>query len=239
MNKVRSTITVAICTVALSTIFSTSAAGVMKKCVGPNGDVRFTNLECPEGYVLEASRAASPPSTSSDEDEPYICRFSSILTSTEIVSAVTEAEGSLELAREKGDDEAARYWQNCLKQIQQRETALQSPAPPPAAEESAPAGCSEGTFEYKEGGMYFTSSTRSPCTGVKAVCTFEVRESQRVTTNKRGVVQNRRREGYTTTTGERVRNFDYQGQVGKWGTAKIGDVNISGRVTGWNCLFEK
>jgi hypothetical protein len=238
MIWMRSAVAFLACAIALCSYLSSPAVGVMKKCVGPDGDVRFTNLECPEGYVLEASRAASPPTTSSDEDEPYICRFSTILTSSEIVSAATEAEGSLKLAKEKGDDESVRYWQNCLEQIRQRETALQSPVPPPA-EENAPVECSEGTFEYKEGGMYFTSSTRSPCTGVRAVCTFEVRESQRVTTEGRGVVRNRRREGVSTTTGERVRNFDYRGKIGRWGTAKIGDVNISGRVTGWNCLFEK
>jgi len=239
MIRMRSAVAAPVCAMALCLYLSSPAVGMVKKCVGPDGDVRFTNQECPEGYVLEASRAASPPSPSDDEDEPYICRFSSQLMSSEIVSALTEAESSLALARDKGDENSARYWQNCLEQIRQRETVLQSPAPPPAAEDSAPVGCSEGTFEYKEGGMYFTSSTRSPCTGVRAVCTFEVRESQRVTTDGRGVVRNRRREGYTTATGERVRNFDYQERIGRWGTARIGDVNLSGRVTGWNCILER
>ena len=74
---------------------------------------------------------------------------------------------------------------------------------------------------------------------MRAVCTFDVRESQRITGTERGILGNRRTEGSTTTTGQRVRNFDYPGKMGRWGTARIGDANLSGRMTGWNCVIER
>lgn len=219
---------------ALAVLPATRAHATMRKCVGPGGEVRFTNQECPEGFTLEASRPASTPSAGGETDEPYICKFSSILASTEIVSALAEAEGSLAEAKAKGDADSTRYWSNCLEQIRLRQTALQTPTQP-LADEGAPAECADGTFDYREGGIYFSNSTRYPCSRLRATCTFEVRESQRVTTTGRGVVRDRRREGYTTTTGQRVLQFSYSEKIGKFGTARIGDVSLSGRVTGWNC----
>jgi len=228
----------AACTLALSGALPFPAHALIRKCVGPGGDVKFTNSACPEGYVQEASRAASQPTSAGEAEDPDICRFSSILAAEEVAPAIAEAESALAQAKEKGDDDLALYWQDCLGGIRQREVELQSRARSPA-EESAPEDCREGTFDYREGGVYFTSSTRAPCTGVRAVCTFDVRESQRVTGTERGILGNRRTEGSTTTTGQRVRNFDYGGRVGRWGTVRIGDANLSGRVTGWNCVIER
>ncbi len=214
-------------------MLSSSAGAEMRKCVGPGGDVRFTNQECPEGYTLEASR---PATERSSPEEPYICRFSSTLASTEVVSALTEAENSLAEAKAKGDADSARYWQNCLDQIRLRQAALQTPPPAPA-EEQAPAECTEGTFDYREDGIFFTSATRSPCVGVKATCTFEIRESHRITTTGRGV-RDRRQESFTSSSSQRVLKFNHTGRVGRFGTVRIGDVNLPGRVTGWNCRIE-
>lgn len=237
MSRVRCVITAAACLFALSAIAPPPSGALIRKCVNPDGDVRFTNLECPEGYVLETSRAATPPSPTQEAEDPRICSFSSILTTSEIAPALAEAERFLAQARERGEIEEALYWQDCLSGIRQRGAVLQT-STQPQTEEETEQGCREGTFEYREGGMFFTSSVRLPCTGVKAVCTFDVRESQRVTINERGAARNRQREGFTTTTGQRVRNFDHRGRVGRWGTVRIGDVNLSGRITGWNCVIE-
>jgi len=227
MGRPRLTAAVAVFALAASAHLPALAGESLRKCVSPSGEVKFTNQECPEGYSLEASRPASPPSSQGEQEEPYICRFSSILSSAEIVSALSEAEISLSEAGKKGDAASARYWRNCLDQIRQRQAALRS-APQPPVGESVPSVCADGTFDFREGGVYFSNNTRYPCSGLRAVCTFEVRGSQRITTNFGAV-------GYTTTREQRVLEFDYGERIGKFGTARIGDVTLPGRVLGWDC----
>jgi hypothetical protein len=110
------------------------------------------------------------------------------------------------------------------------------PMPPEEPEEEGPAACSEGDFEYREGGIFFTSSRRGACLGMKAVCTFSVSRSQRIVASGRGrVAQRRRGDAYTTDTSREELHFNYTGRIGKFGTERIGDVNINGKVTSWNC----
>jgi hypothetical protein len=125
------------------------------------------------------------------------------------------------------------------------------PAPPTAPPEGAPASsppappeepvgvtltaCAEGDFEYKEGGIFFTSTRRLACLGVKAVCTFSVSRSQRVVTDGRGRGDDRRGDAYTTSSNREEVQVNYTDKVGKFGTARVSDVNIRGKVTSWNC----
>ena len=96
--------------------------------------------------------------------------------------------------------------------------------------------CSEGDFEYKEGGIFFTSSRRRACLGVKAVCTFSVSRSQRVVTDGRGgAIADRRGDAYTTQSDREEVQINYTDKIGKFGTERVSDVNIRGKVTSWNC----
>ena len=109
-------------------------------------------------------------------------------------------------------------------------------APPEEVDAGGLTACSEGEFEYKEGGIFFTSSRRLACLGVKAVCTFSVSRSQRVVTDGRGgKVAKRRGDAYTTESGSEELQINYTDKIGKFGTERVSDVNIRGKVTSWNC----
>jgi hypothetical protein len=108
-------------------------------------------------------------------------------------------------------------------------------APPEEVDTGGLTACSEGDFEYKEGGIFFTSTRRLACLGVKAVCTFSVSRSQRVVTDGRGKVAKRRGDAYTTESGREEVHINYTDKIGKFGTERVGDVNIRGKVTSWNC----
>jgi hypothetical protein len=95
--------------------------------------------------------------------------------------------------------------------------------------------CSEGDFEFKEGGIFFTSTRRLACLGVKAVCTFSVSRSQRVVTDGRRVIDDRRGDAYTTQSSREEVHINYTDKIGKFGTERVSDVNIRGKVTSWNC----
>jgi hypothetical protein len=216
---------------ALVLLFATDVRCEFKKCVGPGGDVRIVNTECPEGYSVEATRSESEPS-SPDNEEPYMCRFADIIEAGEIDSSLAEAEEALIKVRAKADREAEGYWMKCLEDLKQRKVKLQTPIEEP---DTGPAACTEGEFEYKEKGIYFTNSRRGSCRGVRAVCTFDVRKSQRIVRdggNRRG---DRRDDEYTTVTTQKVQNFSFDGKVGKFGTERIGDTDIKGRLTGVSC----
>ena len=218
---------------AVVLLTTTPALAEFKQCVGPDGSVRFVNTECPEGYRVQGSMPASQPASSGSDEEPYICRFADIIDPAEIDSSLAEAEESLRTARAKVDREAERYWTKCLEDLKQRKMKLETPIEEP---DTGPAACTEGEFEYKDGGVYFTNSRRSACQGVSAVCTFDVRTSQRVVSNTGNrVVDRARNDQYTTITTQEVKNLSFNGRVGKFGTERIGDVVIQGRVTGVNC----
>jgi hypothetical protein len=109
-------------------------------------------------------------------------------------------------------------------------------APPEEVDTGGLTACSEGDFEYKEGGIFFTSTRRLACLGVKAVCTFSVSRSQRVVTDGRGRGAKRPRgDAYTTESGREEVHINYTDKIGKFGTERVGDVNIRGKVTSWNC----
>ena len=109
------------------------------------------------------------------------------------------------------------------------------PEPPEEVDAGGLTACSEGDFEYKEGGIFFTSSRRRACLGITAVCTFSVSRSQRVVTDGRGVIADRRGDAYTTQSSREELIFTYTDKIGKFGTERIGDVTIRGKVTSWNC----
>ena len=110
------------------------------------------------------------------------------------------------------------------------------PASPETPDKDALTACSEGTFEYKEGGIFFASTRRRACLGINAVCSFSVSRSQRVVTDGRGgVIADRRGDAYTTASSKEELIFTYTDKIGKFGTARIGDVTIRGKVTSWNC----
>jgi hypothetical protein len=110
------------------------------------------------------------------------------------------------------------------------------PAPPAEPSGGGLTACSEGDFEYKEGGIFFTSSRRLACLGVKAVCTFSVSRAQRVVTSGgRKVAERRRGDAYTTESGREEVRINYTDKIGKYGTERVSDVNIRGKVTSWDC----
>lgn len=223
--------------IVLPLLFAAAARGEIKKCVGPGGETVIVNTECPAGYRVEHAIPASEPSSA----EPYICRFADILSTAEIEGALAEASGSVTEARSRRDGKAEQYWAKCLEDLRRRQQSLHSrdqgiPAPATERVEERPPPCAEGEFEYKEGAVFFASSRRGACQGLRAQCTFDVRTTQRVvSTGGRRPVDRLRGDDYVSSTSQQILNFNFSGSISKFGTARLGDVNVTGRVTNWTC----
>ncbi len=104
------------------------------KCVGPKGEIYFTDRGCPAGYSLETSAPTSPaePGTGLYEREwSRFCESISLMTAEEAGAARASVEKLLPGIRDFNDPSLYAKWEACFSQLKARGGAQ---TPTPAAE---------------------------------------------------------------------------------------------------------
>jgi hypothetical protein len=169
---------------------SLSDAGI-KKCVGPNGDWKYTDRECPNGYSDGQIKAPDTTTSSTVEEtgELYECRMATILSYYEIDEATKNVGSMLDISRQEKNRVMTNYLENCLESLVQRKVVLDSrQVDGEVVDEDdgkrrkekliVDEWCSYGSVEadFDPGSsrfdVIFTNKSKNACRKVVAVCTY-------------------------------------------------------------------
>jgi hypothetical protein len=213
--------------VLLFLLFSAvSASADIKKCVGPSGELKYTDRECPAGYTLAGAQETLRSSMPSP-DEPYICKFSNIISSHEIKDAIAEAESSLRKAMVEGTPASVSYWDDCLARLSAREETFHSE---PAAQEEPKRDpvrewCTNGSFRIEKESIFFekydvifSNYSLSACRQINILCSYSFTDAH-----------------YQTFTYKKDLHYGRPVKAGE--TLKVG--TLEGGNNSWRCVIAR
>lgn len=165
-----------------------SGASQIRRCVGPAGQLHFTDRDCPDGFAEVSSLAASERAIAEPnaEDWERSCRYVSMMTSAEAATAIAAVDGVLAALRAGGDAVSVERWAACRAELARKSGA---PAPPPERDGARPRPnqepgqvgaevCVAGAFDTENGvssfDAYFTNHSAGGCRTVSAYCLCSV-----------------------------------------------------------------
>jgi hypothetical protein len=154
-------------------------------CVGPEGEVYFTDRECPSGFSLSTAVPATPAAagkTPFEDERSRNCLYISLMAVDEVNAAIANVERVLVALKKNHDPRLVVAWDACHSQLQERKSALASAlatdaVPPPSRPgdvDGTDPACRQGEFSTENRvssyDVYFTNSSDRKCTVVKAYC---------------------------------------------------------------------
>jgi hypothetical protein len=154
-------------------------------CVGPKGEVYFTDRDCPSGFSLSAAVPATPAAagkTPFEDERSRNCLYISLMAGDEVNAAIANVERVLVALKKNDDLQLVAAWDACYSQLKERKSAVasapateaaQPPSRPENVDRTDPA-CRQGEFSTEDSvssyDVYFTNSSDRKCTMVKAYC---------------------------------------------------------------------
>ena len=158
-------------------------------CIGFNGELYFTDRECPPGFSLSTSVPATPSALEKDpfEDEWFrFCQYISVMTVDEVDAAIATIEKIRTSFKEKSSSVSSTQWETCFSRLTSQRSTLTSNRTPadvkprslPEKDSPTHSVCREGILSTENHSqyydVYFTNSSKNACQTVKAYCLCSV-----------------------------------------------------------------